>query len=125
MGVFTTAGKNALMDQLEGLGWHYAPFDGDPAGAGTEVSSSTTEGRQAVNATLAAAASGDVATDADIVWTNNSGGSLTISHIAFYDAASGGNLVASTALTASVTLADGETVTIASGAALFDTSDPV
>lgn len=122
MGVLTAAGRNAVLDQIEGLGWYYAPFNGDPSSTGTEVSGTTTEGRQAVNATLGSASSGSVASDAAVTWTAT--GAVTISHIALYDAASAGNLVGHTALTASKTLANTETLTLAIGEITITASDP-
>lgn len=122
MGVLTEAGRNAVLDQIEGLGWYYAPFNGDPSVAGTEVSGTTSEGRQAVNATLGTASAGSVASDAAVTWTAT--GSITIDYIALYDAASAGNLVGYTALSASKTLVSTETLTLAIGEITITASDP-
>lgn len=122
MGVLTAAGRNAVLDQIEGLGWYYAPFNGDPSGAGTEVSSTTSEGRQAVNATLGSAATGEVASDAAVTWTAT--GAVTIDYIALYSADTAGTLMGYTALSASKTLANTETLTLAIGEITITASDP-
>lgn len=127
MSVLTTAGKNQLLDKVDGdtgaLTWYIAPFNGDPSGAGTEQSSNTTQGRvQLTSSNMAAAASGSVASSADLTWTNNSGSDITIDYFGFYDAASNGNLVAYDAIT-SMTRADGESVTVEAGDLTFSLTD--
>lgn len=125
MGVLTTAGKNQLLDAIDGtttnLTWYLAPFNGDPSGAGSEVSGTTSEGRtQLTSSNMAAAASGSVASSAAITWTAT--GSITVDYVAVYDAASAGNLVGYDAIT-SKSLANTETVTIPSGSLTFSLTD--
>lgn len=125
MSVLTTAGKNQLLDAIDGtatsLTWYLAPFDGDPSGAGTEKSSSTTEGRtQLTSSNMAAAASGSVASSSAITWTAT--GSITVSYVAIYDAGAAGNLVGYDAIT-SKSLLNTETLTIPSGSLTFALTD--
>lgn len=125
MGVLTTAGKNQLLDAVDGtsttLTWYLDPFNGDPSGAGTSVAGTTSEGRtQLTSSNMAAAASGSVASSSDITFTAT--GSITVDYIAVYDAASAGNLVAYDAIT-SKSLANSETVTIPSGSLTFALTD--
>lgn len=125
MSVLTTAGKNQLLDKVDGdtgaITWYLDPFNGDPTGAGTSVAATTSEGRQQLTSSnLAAAASGSVASSADITWTAT--GSITIDHVAIYDAASGGNLVGYDAIT-SKSLANTETLTIPTGSLTFSLTD--
>jgi hypothetical protein len=125
MSVLTTAGKNQLLDKVDGdtgaLTWYLAPFNGDPSGAGSEVSATTSEGRtQLTSSNMAAAASGSVASSADITWTAT--GSITVDYIAIYDAASSGNLVGYDAIT-SKSLANTETITIPTGSLTISLTD--
>lgn len=125
MSVLTTAGKNQLLDKVDGataaITWYLDPFNGDPTGAGSSVAATTSEGRQQLTSSnMAAAASGAVASSAAITWTAT--GAITIDYIAIYDAASGGNLVAYDAIT-SKTLADTETITIPTGSLTFTLTD--
>ena len=122
MGVFTAAGKNALLNEIDGLGWFAAPFNGDPSAAGTEQSATTTEGRIALDTKLAAAASGSIATDTALTWTAT--GATTIDHIAIYSASTAGTLLGFASVD-SRTLANGETLTIDAGDLDFALTDPV
>ena len=121
MGVFTAAGKNALLDTIDGLGWHAAPFNGNPSSSGTEESSDTTEGRIALDTKLAAAASGSIATDTALTWTAT--GATTIDYIAIYTASTAGTLLGYASVD-SRTLAIGETLTIDAGDLDFALTDP-
>jgi len=125
MSVLTTAGKNQLLDAIDGtsttLTWYLDPFNGDPSGAGSSVAATTSEGRtQITSSNMAAAASGSVASSAAITWTAT--GSITIDYVAIYDAASAGNLVGYDAIT-SKSLANTETLTIPSGSLTFSLTD--
>jgi hypothetical protein len=123
MGVLTTAGKNALLDLIGAQGWYAEPFNGDPSGAGTALGAQTDEGRQAIDG-FASAASGEVATNEAFTWTAApSGSNITIDYIAFYDAATDGNLVGYGSVSSRTLEAD-ETVTYPSGAITFTLTDP-
>lgn len=117
MGTLTTAGKNQLLQKIDGnttaVTWYLAPFNGDPAGAGTEVSATTTEGRQQLTTSnLGSAASGVLSNDVAVTWTAT--GSITVDYVAAYDAAAAGNLVFSDAIT-SIARTTGQTVVVAIG----------
>jgi hypothetical protein len=84
---------------------------GDPGSAGTSNAAGNTTRQQA---TFAAASAGANATNADTVWTNVSTAE-TYSHVSFWTASSAGTFLGSSALTASKTVAIGDTFTIASG----------
>ena len=121
---FTTAGQNALLDLIDAQGWYIAPCNGDPAAAGTELSGETTEGRQALD-NLAAAASGSAATGEAFTWTAAlTGGSVTVDHIGYYDAATGGNLVASGTVPSRTLYANGDTLTFPTGEITLEMTDP-
>ena len=121
MGVFTDAGKNVLLDTIDGSGWYAAPFDGDPAGGGTEQSSDTTEGRIILDSKMGSAASGTVSNSTAILWTATA--TITVDYIAIFDAASGGNLVASDDVS-SQTVNDTETLSIPIGDLDFILANP-
>jgi hypothetical protein len=124
MGVFTAAGKNVLLNTIDGAGWYAAPFNGDPSDGGTELSAQTDEGRIALNSKLAAAASGIIATDTALLWTADpSGSDITINHVGIYDADTAGNLVAFASVD-SRTLTEDETLTIDAGDLDFALTDP-
>ena len=121
MGVFTDAGKNVLLDQIDGLGWYAAPFNGNPASGGTEESSDTTEGRIILDSKLGSASSGTVSNTTAITWTATA--TITVDYIAIFDAASGGNLVASDDVT-SQTVNSTETLSIPVGDLDFILANP-
>ena len=121
MGVFTAAGKNALLDTIDGLGWHAAPFNGNPSSSGTEESSDTTEGRIILDSKLGSASSGTVSNTTAITWTATA--TITVDYIAIFDAASGGNLVASDDVT-SQTVNSTETLSIPVGDLDFILANP-
>jgi hypothetical protein len=83
---------------------------GDPgaAGAGNAATETT---RKAVS--FGAAASGAIASDAAVTWTNVAG-TEDYTHFSLWDASSGGNFLGSGTITAAAVTA-GDTFTIASG----------
>ena len=83
---------------------------GDPgaAGAGNPATETT---RKAVS--FGAAASGAIASDAAVTWTNVAG-TEDYTHFSLWDASSGGNFLGSGTITAAAVTA-GDTFTIASG----------
>lgn len=89
MGAFTTAGKNTMLDAF---GITYAAlFNGDPSGAGTEITGgSPAYARKSV--TFSSAANGAKAASNQPVFDVPNG--ATVNYVAFYDASSGGTLLA-------------------------------
>lgn len=92
---------------------------GDPGEAGTANTLANMGGRKL--ASFAAESGGAASTDADIEWTNGSGGSVTVSHVSLWDAAgtgdppTGGNCLMKGDLTASKLVPDTEIFRIPSG----------
>ena len=84
---------------------------GDPGSAGTTAAAGETTRKQG---TFSAAGSASITTSADLVWTNVSTAE-TYSHVSFWDASTAGTFLGSAALTASKTVAVGDTFTIATG----------
>ena len=93
------------------LSLHTANPDED--GSGTEVSGNGYS-RQAV--TFAAASSGSSSSNSVEEFTASGGAFGTVTHFGIWDASSSGNLLYYGALTASKTIADGDTLRFASGA---------
>jgi hypothetical protein len=87
-----------------------APSD---AGGGTEVSGGS-YARTAV--TCGAAASGSIANSGAVTFPTASGSWGTVTHVGIFDASSAGNLLFWGALTASKTVASGDTFSFAIGA---------
>ena len=85
---------------------------GDPGASATaNASANTTRGAL----TFASGASGGVATATTLPsWSSWASGSETISHISLWDASSAGNFVWSVALTASKSVANGDTLSLSS-----------
>jgi hypothetical protein len=96
--------------------WHVALYTAAPSdsGGGTEVSGA---GYSRKSVTFAAASTPDGTTsNTNTVTFTASGGSYgTVSHIGIFDAASGGNLLWHGAMTASKTIADGDTLEFSIG----------
>lgn len=84
----------------------------DDTGGGTEVSGGS-YARQAV--TLSAASGGASSNSADITFPQATADWGTITHLALYDAATGGNMLMHTPLDASKTVNNGDTFKINSG----------
>ena len=84
---------------------------GDPGSAGTSNAAGNTTRQQA---TFAAASAGANATNADIVWLSVSTAE-TYADVSFWTANAAGTFLGSSALTASKTVAIGDTFTIPSG----------
>jgi hypothetical protein len=84
---------------------------GDPGSAGTSNAAGNTTRQQA---TFASSSAGANATNADVVWLSVSTAE-TYSHVSFWTASSSGTFLGSSALTASKTVAIGDTFTIPTG----------
>jgi hypothetical protein len=82
----------------------------DPGAAGT-TSTATGSGATRVAVTFSAASGGAVASSNTPSWA---GGSVTISHIAIWDATSAGNVLYTAALTTSKAVTNGDTFTLSS-----------
>ena len=121
MGVLTTAGKNALLNAIDGLGWHAALFNGEPGSGGTEQAAFSAA-RLAVDGALAAASGASVANDADLTWSAT--GANTVTWIGFLDSATAGNLVGKHQLSSARTLISGDSLSVPIGDATFALTDP-
>lgn len=90
MGVFTNAGKNEMLDASTIS--HAALFNGDPAGAGTEIAGA----RQTISMT--AASGGEIVITIDENFAIAQG--ETVNYVGYYTALTGGTLLAKDAVTA-------------------------
>lgn len=93
---------------------YLALFTSDPAddASGTEVSGNGYS-RQAI--TFASASSGSASSSSQEEFTASGGAFGTVTHFGIFDASTSGNLLYHGALTASKTIADGDTLRFASG----------
>ncbi len=96
--------------------WYVALYTAAPSdsGGGTEVSSSG-YASQAVTFAAATSPGGTTSNTGDITFTAAGGDWGTITHIGIHDASSGGNLLWHGAMTASKTVADGDTLQFSTG----------
>lgn len=107
-------------DPTPAAGTRYvALFDGDPQGAGSEVTTTIrTAGRLAITSSMEASGTtntGESSSTSDLDFGTAAGGA-SVSHIAIYDSASGGTLLASDALTGGTqTVTAGNPVKIPAG----------
>lgn len=85
---------------------------GDPGAAGSSNAGSNTTRQSA--AFSSAAAAGTITTSADVTWTSVSA-TESYSHVSFWDASTGGNLIATDNLEATRGVTAGDNFTIASG----------
>lgn len=117
---FTTYTDNKLLDHLLGAGTYTKPsalytalFVGDPLAGGTEVSTSgSAYARQSSSFTI----SGIVATNtANIEYATATASWGTITHVAIYDALSGGNQLVTAALGTPKPIAVGDVLRIPAG----------
>jgi hypothetical protein len=96
--------------------WYVALYTAAPndAGGGTEVSGNGYS-RQAVTFDAATSGVGTTSNTGDVVFTAAGGSWGTITHIGIHDASTAGNLLWHGALTASKTVADGDTLQFSTG----------
>lgn len=112
-----TATINSILDALgNATSYSVATFYvklhlADPGAAGTTSPAANTSRQQA---SFAAAASGSMTTDADLLWSNVPNAE-TYSHVSFWTASSGGTYIGSQALAASKLVAVGDNFRIAAG----------
>lgn len=100
---------------------YLALFNGDPKASGTEVSTTvSSSGRKAVVWTVPASNDVDntLVNSAAVDW-GTSEGDTDITHVAAFDAASGGKRLASKALLAPVTVATGTPISFGAGDVSF------
>jgi hypothetical protein len=120
MAAITVTPRDNMIDWYTGkanpplIGTRYITvFNGDPQGAGTEVISTLTgsANRQAITASMGAAAAGAAASTGNIVFTAAAVGSPAVNFVAIFDAITAGNLLGSVAVT-SKTPAIGDSLSI-------------
>jgi hypothetical protein len=114
---FSSYTDNKLIDHLLGSGTYTKPsskyvalYVGDPAGAGTEVSTSgSAYARQSAAFTIAS----NVATNSAVLeWPVATSAWGTINYIAIFDASTSGNMLVTSALTTAKTIAVGDVLRI-------------
>ena len=96
--------------------WYVALYTGAPSdsGGGTEVSAGG-YARQSVSFDAASSPGGTTSNSGEVSFTASGGDYGTVTHMGIFDASSSGNLLWHGALTASKTVADGDTLTFAVG----------
>ena len=96
--------------------WYVALFTASPSdsGGGTEVSTGG-YARQSVTFDAASSPGGTTSNSGEVSFTASGADYGTVTHMGIFDAASSGNLLWHGALTASKTVADGDTLTFAVG----------
>ena len=96
--------------------WYVGLYTAAPsdAGGGTEVSGNGYT-RQAISCGTATGTGGTTSNDANITFTAAGGDWGTITHIGIFDASSGGQLLWHGAMSASKTIADGDTLQFNTG----------
>ena len=96
--------------------WYVALYTGAPSdsGGGTEVSAGG-YARQSVSFNAASSPGGTTSNSNEVSFTASGGDYGTVTHMGIFDASSSGNLLWHGALTASKTVADGDTLTFAAG----------
>lgn len=124
MADFVASTINAMLDWLTGkttpaaVATRYiTTFNGNPQSGGTEniATLSGSANRQPITASMAAAAAGVAASNADITFTSSAVAPATVDYVAIYSAVTGGTLMASTPVT-SKTVGIGDSLKILSGA---------
>jgi len=96
--------------------WYVALYTAAPSdsGGGTEVSTGGYT-RQSVTFDAASSPGGTTSNSGEVSFTASGADYGTVTHMGIFDASSGGNLLWHGALTASKTIADGDTLTFAVG----------
>ncbi len=115
VGLSATAVANGWLDTLAGTaytapaGFYVKLHTGDPGSAGTSSASAETT-RKSVS--WSAASAGSKSMSGTVSWTSWAAGSETISHVSFWSASTAGTFLGSAALTASKSVANGDTLTL-------------
>ena len=96
--------------------WYVALYTSAPndAGGGTELSGSGYS-RQSVSFSTASGTGGTTSNSGAVTFTASGGSWGTVTHMAIHDASSSGNLLWHGALSASKTIADGDSLEFAAG----------
>ena len=123
MAALSDHAENLLLNWLMTTGsatrptaWYLALFTAAPSdsGGGTEVSGNGYS-RQTIAFSTASGTGGTTSNSADVSFTASGGSFGTVSHVGIFDAASSGNLLWHGAMTASKTIADGDTLEFSTG----------
>lgn len=123
MANLSTYSKNALVQWLDGKAdmpaaatVYLALFNGDPSGAGTEVTTTVCSGRLAISSAMGTSSggAGSATHAADLVFTTSALAAATVNYVAAYDAATNGNLLWYRSVTSNA-VAIGNTVKINAG----------
>lgn len=101
----TNAGKNIGLDDIGASATHMALFNGDPSGAGVEISGGS-YARQSI--TWNAAASGNLDSSNTPTFTVPAG--ATVNYLALYTALTGGSLLGYRAITSQTFATEGSLV---------------
>lgn len=109
---WTTAYKNLVQDSGSPATVYIALFNGDPEGAGSEITGATWA-RQ--SCALGSSAGGVVSNTGNVVFTAT-GNQGTATYAAAYSASTGGTLYVGAALSASRSMVTGASITFATGA---------
>jgi hypothetical protein len=117
---FTSYTDNKLIDHLLGSGTYTKPaskyvalYVGDPAGSGTEIS---TSGTAYVRQSGSFSVSGGTATNSgNIEYPAATAAWGTITHVAIFDASTSGNMLVSAALSSAKTIGTGDVLRIPTG----------
>ena len=118
---FSNSVESSIVKQIigEGAAWsqpagtYVQLHDGDPGEDGTANVIASVGGRK--SASWAAESGGSADTDADLEWTNGSGGSITVSHVSIFDTITTGICLYIGDLAASKVVPDTEIFRIPSG----------
>lgn len=116
-GLAATTLANKWLDMLSASSFtapvasYVGPFTADPGASGTNAPASSTA---RLTMTWSAASAGSKAISASPSFTSWAGGSVTVSHIASFDAVTAGNFLFSAPLTVSKAMTNGDTLTLSS-----------
>lgn len=115
MAEFTDYAENKILNLMRNVAWtqfnaYVALFTAAPsdAGGGTEVSGGS-YARQLIGLTEATGSGGATSNASDITFPTASADWGTVTHMAIFDAVSGGNMIMHSVLDASKTIASGDT----------------
>jgi len=123
MADFVATSINEMIDWLTGVAnppavatRYITVFDGNPSSGGTEVINTISGSANRIDMTseMAAAAAGAATNATDIVFTASAVGAADVDWVAVYDAITGGNLMAATAVT-SKSVTSGDSLSILAG----------
>lgn len=116
MGYSTTL-KNQVVTYIAGKGsaltpstMYLAMYNGDPLGVGVQVGS-----RVAITNAMGVASNGSITNTSDIMWPRTTAALGQVTHVALFNAASGGTLFGAAALQSPVNIGANVTPTIPAG----------